>query len=463
MGATDPSPVVRLYLACALQRLPLSQRWSLARALVSRGEDAQDPNIPYLLWYGIEPLVAANPSYAMDLARGSRLPRLASWIWRRAGAQDETLPFALDDLARSSGIDRQEGILDAVLLALDARSGVEMPENWATMSAGFLNSPSDAVRARAISLATLFGDPSAFPFLRAQLADPAAAAEDRTRALETLVRAKDDGAVPVMIGLITDTEWSSAALKGLATFAHDSIPTAILDALPNLEGQARRDAITGLTGRATWTMQMLEAMEEGRVERSDLGAIELRKLSALGDDAILERLNAVWGVVRETSGTAQEQTERWRGVLTGERLAQADLSVGRAVFELTCMRCHSLYEKGEEIGPDLTGAGRSDLGYLLQNMLDPNALIPAEYQMTLVMTVDGRLLTGIVQAEDDETLVLRTENEEIVLGHDEIEERRTDASSMMPEGQLDTLTEEQVVALVAYLQHDSEVPLPDCP
>ncbi len=463
MGATDHSPVVRLYLACALQRLPLSQRWSLARALVSHGEDAQDPNIPYLLWYGIEPLVAANPSYAMDLARASRLPRLASWIWRRAGAQDETLPFALDDLARSSGIDRQEGILDAVLLALDARSGVEMPENWATMSAGFLNSPSDAVRARAISLATLFGDPSAFPFLRAQLADPAAAAEDRTRALETLVRAKDDGAVPVMIGLITDTEWSSAALKGLATFAHDSIPTAILDALPNLGGQARRDAITGLTGRATWTMQMLEAMGEGRVERSDLGAIELRKLSALGDDAILERLNAVWGVVRETSGTAQEQTERWRGVLTGERLAQADLSAGRAVFELTCMRCHSLYEKGEEIGPDLTGAGRSDLGYLLQNMLDPNALIPAEYQMTLVMTVDGRLLTGIVQAEDDETLVLRTENEEIVLGQDEIEERRTDASSMMPEGQLDTLTEEQVVALVAYLQHDSEVPLPDRP
>jgi putative heme-binding domain-containing protein len=94
-------------------------------------------------------------------------------------------------------------------------------------------------------------------------------------------------------------------------------------------------------------------------------------------------------------------------------------------------------------------------------MLDPNALIPAEYQMTLVMTVDGRLLTGIVQAEDDETLVLRTENEEIVLGQDEIEERRTDTSSMMPEGQLDTLTEEQVVALVAYLQHESEVPLPD--
>jgi putative heme-binding domain-containing protein len=350
-----------------------------------------------------------------------------------------------------------------VLKALDTRSGVEMPKNWATMSAGFLNSPSDAVRTRAMSLATLFGDPSAFPFLRAQLADPTATAEDRTRALETLVRAKDDGVVPVMIGLITDTEWSSVALKGLAAFPHDSIPRAILNALPKLEGQSRRDAITSLTGRAPWAMQMLDSMGEGGVERSDLGAIELRKLSALGDDSILKRLNEVWGVVRETSGTAQEQTERWRGVLTEERLAQADLSQGRAVFELTCMRCHSLYEKGEDIGPGLTGAGRSDLGYLLQNMLDPNALIPAEYQMTLVMTVDGRLLTGIVQAEDDETLVLRTENEEIVLGQDEIEERRTDASSMMPEGQLETLTEEQVVALVAYLQHDSEVPLPDCP
>jgi putative membrane-bound dehydrogenase-like protein len=463
MAVVDPSPVVRLYLACALQRMPLSRRWNLARALVSHAEDAQDPNIPFLLWYGIEPLVAANPSYAMELARASQLPRVASWIWRRAAAQDGTLPFVLDDLARSPGLVRQELILDAVLLALDTRRGVEMPDNWPAMSDGFRNSASQAVRTRAMSLASLFGDPGSFPFLRVQVADATATPEDRTRALDTLVRAKDEGVVPVLIALIGDAEWSSSALKGLAVFAHESIPGAILDALPGLRGQPRRDAITALTGRSPWAMQLLNAMGEGRADRSDLGSIELRKLRALGEESIIKRLNEVWGVVREASGDAQQEVERWRGILTDERLAQADRSAGRAVFEQTCMRCHILYGKGEDLGPDLTGAGRSDLDYLLQNMLDPNALIPAEYQMTLVRTVDGRLLTGIVQAEDDETLVLRTENEEIVLGREEIEDMRTDASSMMPEGQLGTLTEEQVLALVAYLQHDAEVPLPDCP
>jgi len=461
MAAIDPSPVVRLYLACALQRIPLSQRWELARALVSHGQDAEDANIPFLLWYGIEPLVAKNPAYAMELARASRLPRLASWIWRRAGAEDGTLPFALEDLARSPDQARQVEILDGLLAALSSRRGVEMPHNWPAMSQAFMKSSSDAVQTRAMSLASLFGDPRAFPYLRGQLADASAPAADRERALETLVGAKDTQVVPVLIDLIGDLDWSSRALKGLAVFADDSIPGAILQALPELEGEARRDAITALTGRSAWALQLLDAMASGQANRSDLGSIELRKLRALEDASVLARLNEVWGAVREPSGDAQEQIERWRALLTSERLAQADKSAGRAVYELTCMRCHTLYEKGEDLGPDLTGAGRADLDYLLQNMVDPNALIPVEYQMTLILTVDGRLLTGIVQAEDAETLVLRNENEEIVLGLDEIESRRADESSMMPEGQLDTLTEEQVAALVAYLQHDSEVPLPD--
>ena len=170
------------------------------------------------------------------------------------------------------------------------------------------------------------------------------------------------------------------------------------------------------------------------------------------------RLSEVWGVVRPVALDKQPEIERWTGILTAERLAAADLPHGRDVFARTCQRCHTLFGEGEAIGPDITGSNRADLAYLLQNMVDPNAIIPAEYQVTIIATEDGRVLTGILVEERADAIVLRTENERLVLGRDEIDAMRPDANSMMPQGQLDTLTEDEVANLVAYLQTGAQVP-----
>ncbi|MEZ6016299.1 MAG: family 16 glycoside hydrolase [Planctomycetota bacterium] len=128
------------------------------------------------------------------------------------------------------------------------------------------------------------------------------------------------------------------------------------------------------------------------------------------------------------------------------------------MFAKTCQRCHTLYGVGASLGPDITGSNRKDLDYLLGNMIDPSADVPLDYQMTVVRTEDERLVAGIRVREDDEVLVLRTENEEVTLFKDEIAVRRPDPSSMMPEGQLDALTEAEALDLIAYLQHDGQVP-----
>jgi putative membrane-bound dehydrogenase-like protein len=83
-AADDPSPFVRLHLASALGRLPLAERWEIARGLAARAEDAGDPNLPLMLWYGIEPLVKADPARALDLARTTRIPLVRRFIARRA-------------------------------------------------------------------------------------------------------------------------------------------------------------------------------------------------------------------------------------------------------------------------------------------------------------------------------------------------------------------------------------------
>ena len=84
MAAEDPSPVVRLYLASALQRLPLESRWEIATGLVAHEEDAKDHNLPLMIWYGIEPLVPADTPRALKLAATCKIPLLRQYIARRA-------------------------------------------------------------------------------------------------------------------------------------------------------------------------------------------------------------------------------------------------------------------------------------------------------------------------------------------------------------------------------------------
>jgi putative heme-binding domain-containing protein len=149
--------------------------------------------------------------------------------------------------------------------------------------------------------------------------------------------------------------------------------------------------------------------------------------------------------------------------LTPEVLAQADTGQGRVLFQKTCATCHRLYGHGETIGPDLTGAGRASLDYLLLNMVDPSATVGAEYRMSVVVLKDGRVLNGIVATRNDKTLTLQTAKERTTIELSDIEEVKPSTVSLMPDGQLQTLTPDQVRDLAGYLMHPVQVPLPNTP
>ena len=143
--------------------------------------------------------------------------------------------------------------------------------------------------------------------------------------------------------------------------------------------------------------------------------------------------------------------------ITPDRLADANLSRGRQLYAGICGACHVLYGEGGSIGPDLTGSNRNDLGYLLENILDPGAVVSADYRMSLLTLADGRVLTGVVGEENDRTLTLRQLTGEIVLEKNGIAKREIVPVSMMPEGLLLAFDDEQVIDLIAYLQHPVQV------
>ena len=86
MAANDPSSLVRLHLASALQRMTSEHRWLIAERLAGHAEDADDQNLPLMIWYGIEPLVPANKKRAIALAAKCEIPLVRQYIARRVAA-----------------------------------------------------------------------------------------------------------------------------------------------------------------------------------------------------------------------------------------------------------------------------------------------------------------------------------------------------------------------------------------
>jgi hypothetical protein len=86
LAATGDSSFVRLHLASALQSLPPEQRWPIAEALATRSEDADDANLPLMIWYGIEPLVHEDLNRFIRMAATSKIPLVRQHIARRVAA-----------------------------------------------------------------------------------------------------------------------------------------------------------------------------------------------------------------------------------------------------------------------------------------------------------------------------------------------------------------------------------------
>jgi len=83
MAKTDPSPIVRLYLASAVQRLPFSERWSILEGLVSHAEDVSDNNLPRMYWFALEPMVPQHRRRSLGLAVAGKIPALQEFVARR--------------------------------------------------------------------------------------------------------------------------------------------------------------------------------------------------------------------------------------------------------------------------------------------------------------------------------------------------------------------------------------------
>ena len=210
------------------------------------------------------------------------------------------------------------------------------------------------------------------------------------------------------------------------------------------------EAIYALSSRSGYGNELTTAIARGKTSARDVPAHVARLLRRVVGNRFVD----VWGPIDELDTDKEPLFAKYRELLSPTTLARADLDRGKELFQRSCAACHQLHGAGGRIGPDITGANRGNLEYLLSNILTPSAVIQDDYRMHIILTDDGRIYSGIPSEENERHLRLLVADREqpILIPQATIESREIAAVSMMPDGILANLSDQEVVDLIGYLQ-----------
>ena len=456
--AEDPSPKVRLEVACSLQRIGFRDRLRVATVLSQHAVDETDACLPLLIWYGIEPAVAAWPAEGLALAAGSKLSLIPRFVARRLMETGTPQTERVLQLVRDSA-DRQltRQLLLGMQEGLSGRGSQSPPDNWpqaAQVAAGLQD---DQIPSLLLQLATTFGDPSAIRRVRRTMDDPNQSLAARREALQTLM-ALDDGLQTADLHRLVTTasELCDEALRALVSRSDERTSAVLLQTYARLTQSQRQLAVGVLVTRVAFAAELLDAIEAGQISSSDVTSWSLQQLRSIRDSGVQQRVSAIWSAEGDELKRVAE-IDRLSRLMTPRYVAAGDLRAGRRIFDRTCAKCHRLFGEGGTIAPDLTGSGRQKADYVIRNLVDPSAEIDAAYRLTTVVTADGRVINGFIIRQDDRWLTIRNQDATVRLNMNDVDEVVTSRVSMMPEGMLKTFSDEEFRDLLRYLASEEQI------
>ncbi len=466
LATSDPSAKVRLSLASVLQRLPVAMRCDLAAPLSSHGQDADDHDLPLMIWYGLYPVADESPSDLAVVFDHCELPVVRRNIARRLAEEIDgdrrPLEILISSTTESRDGARAIDLIDGIASALQGVRRADPPRGWdefASIAGGAVKGRSDSGRS-VQALRVIFGDGQAIDAIKRIALDDSADPAARHAAIETLIRSRPDDLFEVCEKLLKSPLTNVVAAKGLSTFDDPGVARMILKQYNRFRAPRRPEVLSLLVSRGSFAGELIDAIEAGDLPREDLTAVQVQQIHSLDDPKLSARISEVWGEVRTTSADKRQQIETLKLALTPDSLRGADLSHGRSLYEKNCGQCHLMFGSGGKVGPDLTGANRSNLDYLLDNIVDPSAVVDKDFRMTVVLVADGRVISGLVLDRNAQSWTIQTATDKIVVADEDVEESKVTEKSPMPDGVLDSMTDDQRRDLIAYLMSPTQVPVP---
>ena len=374
-------------------------------------------------------------------------------------ASNDFEPFQLVVTAVGSTTDTsvQAALLKGMLLGLEGRRSVRAPEGWSTLSNTLACSTSASVRQHALALSQIFGDTVAVASALECVQDSSVAAAQRCSTLSLLLGQQNQEASQLLKVLIDEPALTLSAIRGYAVVRNDEAPAVLISRYSKLNAQQQRAVVETLASRKAYAEALLEALKMNQIQPSAVPVQVARSLKNL----LGKKFTDVYGALPVVGAEREHLIKKYKKLCKPSAVAAADASRGRAVFQKTCAACHVLYGEGGKVGPELTGANRANLDYILLNSVYPSLDVPHAYRTVSVLTVDGRVVNGVLAEEDGTKIVLRTpEQPRVVIAKEDIDFRKISPQSMMPDGQLDAMKPQEVIDLVKYLRTTEQVELP---
>jgi putative heme-binding domain-containing protein len=446
--------VARIALRNAVRSLPDLQ------PLVSRYQSSEDMQRRLIdVCFGIHTPRAAALVLSFEQARPFISSHPADSLRYIATTIDVERMPEVDRLAlnyRGKNRELQRAVLSALLRASRER-GAPVPEDvqaWASKLIDALLSDADARRVqRGIELASEARLPSAAAKLSSlvsgsrfpQLHGPAA---------EALVHVNAEQAVGVIEAVVRNSETplnvrcdTVEALRSVNSPATRTFLVSLLQVAPAKLAAAIVDTLArSREGAAV----LVEAMEKGHCSARLLGDPALRgRLQAVG----VPQLEARLAKLLEGLPTADERINKTIAArAAGFSKASSNADRGVAIFQKNCAACHQIASKGNRVGPQLDGVGNRGVDRILEDVLDPNRNVDANFRATILALGDGQIVNGLIVREEGPILVLvDNKGKEQRIAADKVEQRTTSKLSPMPANVADLLSPQELYDLLAYL------------
>lgn len=453
---------VRSQLASTAKRLSPELGLAIVGKLLTHSEDIDDPHLPMLIWWGLEahaeqwPLVRDLFNHP-EIWRMPIVPKyIAGRLMQRYATTSE--PTQLDHCRElvelAPDVASKQALLEGLLRAFEGRTLPSLPESLSTQLATYQQSLGDA----GLVIGLQQQDPAAVIRAIDLVRDAKQPLGIRSALVRSLGESHPAAAQATLLKLASggtdEPALQRVALVALRQFGDNAIGRQLVGQFGgsiSAEHSLRDTACRTLATRKAWAVALLDEVLAWRLPPKDIPVDVAQQLRAYDDPQVAQLAEQALGKTVVIS--SEEKLQQMEHLQQLWKQPSADLVAGKEVFAQKCGVCHQLFGEGIAIGPALDAYERGNPRFWLVAIVEPSAEIREGFQSYAVLTVDGRLVTGMLAEQTAHAVTIRSaDNQLTTIATEDLEELRALKTSLMPEDVLKDLGDQQISDLFAYLR-----------
>lgn len=460
LATQESNAEVRGQLAATARRLPADVCLPIVDALVRYQEDIDDPHQPLMVWWALESKTVSDRDQVIALFKNQEFwkkPLVQSTILERlirryatAGSRTDLITCAkLFELAPDSV--SRKALMAGFESSFKGRSLAGLPE---ALVQALANAGGGST-----TLQMRLGNKQALQIALDTLKYPGKNRGQLVEYIQVLGELQESQALPAMLKLLSTTDDAAlqiGLLVALQKFNQAQVAATILKRYAAISKDVREVAQNTLVSRREWTRAFLKAIEARQIDSKTIPVDLVRKMTIHQDEEIASLVGKHWKEVRGASNQQmQASINRISGLLGTEN---SDVYHGKELYQKNCAKCHILFGEGKRVGPELTQYKRDDSLRMLMHIINPSAEIREGYETYLVITEDGLVVSGFLFDQDKQIVVIRgADGQNVTIKRENIDEMIKQPKSLMPEGLLDKLSDQDLRDLFGFLRSSQPV------